>query len=97
MNKVSRFLLIALLFAATHQALAQDVFTYPNNEQSAEQQENADKSSQLEPFTIRKPLGFDNFVDLWKWREAYEEKTGGKVLAIAHNGNLSNDQMFPIV
>ena len=28
---------------------------------------------------------------------AYEEKTGGSVLAIAHNGNLSNGRMFPIV
>ena len=43
------------------------------------------------------PLGSDNPVDLWKWMEAYEEKTGGNVLAIAHNGNLSNGLMFPIV
>ena len=28
---------------------------------------------------------------------AYEQKTGGEVLAIAHNGNLSNGRMFPIV
>jgi hypothetical protein len=27
----------------------------------------------------------------------YEEKTGGHVLAIAHNGNLSNGRMFPII
>ena len=27
----------------------------------------------------------------------YEKKTGGNVLAIAHNGNLSNGTMFPIV
>ena len=32
--------------------------------------------------------------DLWKWMAAYEEKTGGQVLAIAHNGNLSNGLMF---
>jgi len=32
--------------------------------------------------------------DLWKWMEAYEQKTGGKMLAIAHNGNLSNGLMF---
>ena len=43
------------------------------------------------------PLGSDNPRDLWKWMEAYEEKTGGSVLAIAHNGNLSNGRMFPIV
>jgi hypothetical protein len=29
--------------------------------------------------------------------EAYEKKTGGSVLAIAHNGNLSNGRMFPVV
>jgi hypothetical protein len=28
---------------------------------------------------------------------AYEEKIGGSVLAIAHNGNLSNGIMFPII
>jgi hypothetical protein len=28
---------------------------------------------------------------------AYEAKTGGSVLALAHNGNLSNGRMFPVV
>ena len=28
--------------------------------------------------------------------ETYEEKTGGRVLALAHNGNVSNGTMFPI-
>lgn len=32
--------------------------------------------------------------ELWDWMEAYERKTGGRVLAIPHNGNLSNGQMF---
>jgi hypothetical protein len=32
--------------------------------------------------------------DLWKWMEAYEAKTGGRLLAIPHNGNLSNGLMF---
>lgn len=32
--------------------------------------------------------------DLWKWMEAYEQKTGGSLLALAHNGNLSNGLMF---
>ena len=31
---------------------------------------------------------------LWPQLEAYEKNTGGKVLAIAHNGNLSNGIMF---
>jgi len=49
------------------------------------------------PYTTLRPLGSDNPADLWKWMTAYEEKTGGQVLAIAHNGNLSNGIMFPIV
>ena len=44
-----------------------------------------------------KPLGSDNPVDLWKWMAATQEKTGTEVLAIAHNGNLSNGRMFPVV
>jgi hypothetical protein len=32
---------------------------------------------------------------LWDFLEKYEETSGGKVLAIAHNGNLSNGLMFP--
>ncbi len=34
--------------------------------------------------------------DLWKWMAAYEQKTGGQVLAIPHNGNLSNGVMFSV-
>jgi hypothetical protein len=59
--------------------------------------DNADKASQVEPFITQKPLGSDNPRDLWKWMQAYEEKTGGQVLAIAHNGNLSNGRMFPTI
>jgi hypothetical protein len=59
--------------------------------------DNASKASMVEPYTTQKPLGSDNPRDLWKWMAAYEEKTGGQVLAIAHNGNLSNGRMFPII
>jgi hypothetical protein len=59
--------------------------------------DNGDKASQVEPFTTYPPLGSDNPAELWKWMEAYEQKTGGSVLAIAHNGNLSNGLMFPVV
>ncbi len=31
---------------------------------------------------------------LWQWMADYEEKTGDRVLAIPHNGNLSNGLMF---
>ena len=59
--------------------------------------DNGDKASQVEPFTTYPPHGSTNPIDLWKWMDAYEKKTGGSVLAIAHNGNLSNGTMFPIV
>ena len=32
--------------------------------------------------------------DLWKYMAAYEQKTDGQVLAIPHNGNMSNGRMF---
>ena len=32
--------------------------------------------------------------DLWDWMERFETETGGQVLAIPHNGNLSNGLMF---
>ncbi len=32
--------------------------------------------------------------DLWQWMADYEKDTGGKLLAIPHNGNLSNGLMF---
>ncbi|AWM85689.1 DUF3604 domain-containing protein [Microvirga sp. 17 mud 1-3] len=58
--------------------------------------DNGDKAGQVEPFTVYPP-GSDNPTELWKWMEAYQDKTGGSVLAIAHNGNLSNGLMFPTV
>ncbi|NIS88639.1 MAG: DUF3604 domain-containing protein [Woeseiaceae bacterium] len=43
------------------------------------------------------PYGTDQSADpedLWRWMAGYEEKTGGRILALAHNGNLSNGLMF---
>ena len=57
----------------------------------------ADKASQTVPFTTYPPEGSTNPEDLWTVLEAWEERTGGDVLAIAHNGNLSNGMMFPLV
>ena len=58
---------------------------------------NGAQASLVEPYTTLPPLGSDNPVDLWKWMAATEQKTGSEVLAIAHNGNLSNGRMFPII
>jgi hypothetical protein len=38
----------------------------------------------------------ENPEDLWKWMADFEKKTGGKLLAIPHNGNLSNGRMFEL-
>jgi hypothetical protein len=59
--------------------------------------DNGDRAGRVEPFITMSPFGSDNPRDLWKWLATYEEKTGGDVLAIAHNGNLSNGRMFPII
>jgi hypothetical protein len=57
--------------------------------------DNADRARLMEPYTASPPIGSTNPVDLWKWMDSYEIKTAGQVLAIAHNGNLSNGIMFP--
>ena len=58
--------------------------------------DNGDKAGQMVPFTAYPPQGSENPRELWKWLANYEARTGGDVLAIAHNGNLSNGIMFPI-
>ncbi len=59
--------------------------------------DNGAKASLVEPFTTLPPLGSPNPRDLWKWMAMVEEKTGAEILALAHNGNLSNGRMFPII
>ena len=49
-----------------------------------------------EPYTTMAPFGSPDPMDLWKWMSDYEKRSGGNVLAIAHNGNLSNGIMFPL-
>ncbi len=51
----------------------------------------ASEAGQVVPFSA-----FDSPdpEDLWAYLEDYETKTGGKVLALAHNGNVSNGLMF---
>jgi hypothetical protein len=59
--------------------------------------DNGDLARQVQPFTVYPPTGSDNPRDLWTYMQAYEDKTGGDMLAIAHNGNLSNGRMFPLI
>ena len=53
--------------------------------------DDVDRVKQTIPFSA-----FDSVdpADLWKYMDAYEKKTGGQVLAIPHNGNLSNGLMY---
>ncbi|MCA0931660.1 DUF3604 domain-containing protein [Lutimonas saemankumensis] len=55
--------------------------------------DNGDLARQMLPYTTTESF---NPEDLWKWMEQYELKTKGNVLALAHNGNLSNGIMFPV-
>ncbi len=52
-----------------------------------------DKTSQVYPFTMYDSV---NPEDLWSYMAAYEKETGGQVLAIPHNANLSNGLMFDV-
>ncbi|MTH95707.1 DUF3604 domain-containing protein [Roseibium sp. RKSG952] len=56
----------------------------------------AGRAGQVVPFTQTPPFGSQDPLDLYKWMQAYEDKTNGAVLALAHNGNLSNGIMFPV-
>jgi hypothetical protein len=53
----------------------------------------ADKAIQTQPFAATDSV---NVEDLWKVLAAYEDKTGGRVLAIPHNGNVSGGRMFAL-
>ncbi len=56
----------------------------------------AEKAGQVVPYTTQAPIGSTDPLDLYKYLEDYEAKTGGRVQTLAHNGNLSNGIMFPV-
>ena len=51
----------------------------------------ADRAGQVVPFSA-----FDSSdpEDLWKFLQGYEDKTGGRVMTFAHNGNWGTGMMF---
>lgn len=53
--------------------------------------DDASKANQIVPFS-----SFDSAdpEDLWAFLADYEDRTGGRVMAIPHNGNVSNGAMF---
>jgi hypothetical protein len=52
-----------------------------------------DRADQILPFSAWQS---EDPEDLWAWMARYEESTGGRMLAIAHNANLSNGRMFEL-
>ena len=56
--------------------------------------DNKDKADQIVPFSSWQS---EDPEKLWEWMAKYEQKTGGRMLAIPHNGNLSNGRMFELV
>ncbi len=55
--------------------------------------DDADRANQIIPFSQYDSVDPEK---LWQFMAAYENKTGGEVLAIPHNGNVSNGLMFAI-
>ena len=51
------------------------------------------RADQVLPFSS---WNSDDPEKLWAWMESYENNTGGKILAIPHNANLSNGRMFEL-
>ena len=51
----------------------------------------ADRAKTVMPFSL---YDSEDPEDLWEYMAAYEAQTGGRMLAIPHNGNLSNGMMF---
>jgi hypothetical protein len=53
----------------------------------------ADRAQKVVPFLSQTS---DKPEDLWSYMEAYERDTGGRMLAIPHNSNVSNGLMFQL-
>ncbi|MEE2735438.1 MAG: DUF3604 domain-containing protein [Pseudomonadota bacterium] len=53
-----------------------------------------EKTSAVLPFSL---MDSADPEDLWQYLANYEESTGGRVMAIPHNANLSNGAMFSVL
>ncbi|MBP7952259.1 MAG: DUF3604 domain-containing protein, partial [Sphingorhabdus sp.] len=53
------------------------------------------QADQILPFSTLNTPGA-KVEQLWDYMDAYEKKTGGKMLAIPHNSNVSNGMMFEL-
>lgn len=55
--------------------------------------DDSSKANQVLPFSS---FDSEDPEDLWHFLQQYEDKTGGRALAIPHNGNVSNGLMFAL-
>ena len=55
--------------------------------------DDAERANQIVPFSL---ADSEDVEDLWSFMQDYEKRTGGQILAIPHNGNWSNGQMFKL-
>lgn len=55
--------------------------------------DSAEKTKQVRPYSA---FDSNNPEDFWDYLADYEKKTGGQVLAIPHNANLSNGRLFAL-
>jgi hypothetical protein len=55
--------------------------------------DDAERANQIVPFSL---ADSEDAEDLWAFMQDYEKNTGGQILAIPHNGNWSNGQMFKL-
>jgi len=53
--------------------------------------DSAEKATSVIPFSSQQSLDVE---DLWAYMSAYENNTGGQMLSIPHNSNVSNGRMF---
>jgi hypothetical protein len=55
---------------------------------------NASEANRMLPFS---QFDSQNPEDLWRFLDTFQKNTGAEVLAIPHNGNLSNGRMFSVL
>ena len=53
-----------------------------------------DRAEQVVPFSA---LQSEDPEKLWAWMDGYEKRTGGSILSIPHNANLSSGRMFELM
>ncbi|MBT8059112.1 MAG: DUF3604 domain-containing protein [Gammaproteobacteria bacterium] len=54
---------------------------------------NGDRAGRVIPFSAYDSMDPE---DLWSWMADFENNVGGRIMAIPHNGNLSNGLMFSV-